>query len=94
MRKILFLFEVEEKSTLSYQVSFCFSTRQTGAGSLEIDVIGNLSASCNDECGCLKEEYEPVCGSDERTYYSPCYAGCTAVHRYSDAAEKVSNRHN
>ena len=92
MPLIFFLFEPEERSTTSYE-SFSCSTRQTGAGSLEIDIIGNLSASCNDDCGCLKEEYEPVCGSDDRTYYNPCYAGCTEVHRYSDAAEKVSNHH-
>ncbi|XP_006126244.2 solute carrier organic anion transporter family member 4A1 [Pelodiscus sinensis] len=36
----------------------------------------NLTAACNTECGCLRETYSPVCGSDGILYYSPCHAGC------------------
>ncbi|XP_006811357.1 solute carrier organic anion transporter family member 5A1-like [Saccoglossus kowalevskii] len=37
----------------------------------------HLSASCNSDCGCSTEHYQPVCGSDGRNYFSPCYAGCS-----------------
>ncbi|XP_074867521.1 solute carrier organic anion transporter family member 4A1 [Carettochelys insculpta] len=36
----------------------------------------NLTAACNTECGCLRETYSPVCGSDNIMYYSPCHGGC------------------
>ncbi|NXM74303.1 SO4A1 protein, partial [Serilophus lunatus] len=39
----------------------------------------NLTAACNAECGCLRETYSPVCGSDDIMYYSPCHAGCRKV---------------
>lgn len=35
----------------------------------------NVTASCNANCGCIKENYKPVC-SNGLTYLSPCYAGC------------------
>ena len=57
--------------------------------SMDSDPDGNLSSWCNNNCGCLKEDYEPVCGSDDRTYYSPCYAGCSVLQRYGDNSEKV-----
>uniref|UniRef100_A0A8B9S338 Solute carrier organic anion transporter family member n=1 Tax=Apteryx owenii TaxID=8824 RepID=A0A8B9S338_APTOW len=38
----------------------------------------NLSAACNAECGCPRDTYSPVCGSDGVMYYSPCHAGCKA----------------
>ncbi|XP_070534289.1 solute carrier organic anion transporter family member 3A1-like [Ptychodera flava] len=37
-----------------------------------------LSAACNKDCGCTERAYNPVCGSNGVTYYSPCYAGCTS----------------
>ncbi|XP_055998205.1 solute carrier organic anion transporter family member 4A1-like isoform X2 [Ostrea edulis] len=35
------------------------------------------TSSCNVNCGCTLEDYNPVCGIDGIMYYSPCYAGCT-----------------
>ncbi|XP_057316099.1 solute carrier organic anion transporter family member 4C1-like [Hydractinia symbiolongicarpus] len=35
----------------------------------------NMENSCNHNCGCLKDYYEPICYND-LTYFSPCFAGC------------------
>lgn len=37
----------------------------------------NVTATCNADCNCLMELYNPVCGADGLMYYSPCHAGCT-----------------
>uniref|UniRef100_H2Y4Q5 Solute carrier organic anion transporter family member n=1 Tax=Ciona savignyi TaxID=51511 RepID=H2Y4Q5_CIOSA len=36
-------------------------------------------ATCNTQCQCNVDLYDPVCGADGVTYYSPCVAGCTNV---------------
>ncbi|KAL1484173.1 hypothetical protein MTO96_011525 [Rhipicephalus appendiculatus] len=43
--------------------------------------FGDLRHSCNAYCNCSGVGYDPVCGSDNFTYYSPCVAGCgNAMH--------------
>lgn len=37
----------------------------------------NLSSECNRECECSINFIQPICGRDQITYFSPCYAGCT-----------------
>ncbi|XP_009891883.1 PREDICTED: solute carrier organic anion transporter family member 4A1 [Charadrius vociferus] len=49
----------------------------------------NLTAACNAECGCLRETYSPVCGSDDVMYYSPCHAGCKEVSENLRNGKKV-----
>jgi hypothetical protein len=43
-------------------------------------VIGDgrdvLLSSCNYDCMCNSTLFEPVCGVDDLTYFSPCRAGC------------------
>lgn len=36
----------------------------------------NYTYSCNVDCSCSELIYDPVCGSDNRQYYNPCFAGC------------------
>ncbi|KAK2166751.1 hypothetical protein NP493_1307g01016 [Ridgeia piscesae] len=35
-----------------------------------------MTESCNTICGCDNLSYDPVCGVDRHTYFSPCHAGC------------------
>jgi len=35
------------------------------------------TASCNAQCSCPLNTFDPVCGSDSLMYLSPCLAGCT-----------------
>lgn len=36
----------------------------------------SLEDSCNSGCGCSRSQFNPICGVDGLTYYSPCHAGC------------------
>ncbi|GAB1285297.1 Slco6d1 protein [Apodemus speciosus] len=44
-------------------------------------IIGNLKAPCNENCGCTSTVYTAICGRDEKQYFSPCFAGCSASKR-------------
>ncbi|XP_078577001.1 solute carrier organic anion transporter family member 2A1-like [Branchiostoma floridae x Branchiostoma japonicum] len=38
-----------------------------------------LPNMCNGHCGCQETTFEPVCGADWITYFSPCFASCTGT---------------
>ncbi|XP_077990203.1 solute carrier organic anion transporter family member 3A1-like isoform X2 [Glandiceps talaboti] len=38
----------------------------------------SVLAPCNEDCQCTERVYNPVCGANGVTYYSPCYAGCSS----------------
>ncbi|KAH8039261.1 hypothetical protein HPB51_005507 [Rhipicephalus microplus] len=52
--------------------------------------ISDLRHSCNAYCNCSSIGYDPVCGSDNFTYYSPCVAGCGNAMKFKKT--KVGNR--
>ncbi|KAH7954806.1 hypothetical protein HPB49_021928 [Dermacentor silvarum] len=47
----------------------------------------SLKESCNSRCGCTTTRFNPICGRDGYTYYSPCYAGC--LREYATASSRV-----
>jgi len=40
------------------------------------EVTFNLSSTCNSNCVCKGVSFNPVCGIDNITYFSPCHLGC------------------
>lgn len=36
----------------------------------------SLNSTCNSACGCTTKKFNPICGVNGVTYYSPCHAGC------------------
>ncbi|XP_042592064.1 solute carrier organic anion transporter family member 1C1-like [Cyprinus carpio] len=51
----------------------------TGMESL-YKVDSSLLASCNADCQCPETNWDPVCGENGLTYFSPCLAGCRTSH--------------
>ncbi|XP_066525634.1 solute carrier organic anion transporter family member 1C1-like [Hoplias malabaricus] len=49
--------------------------RSTHAGDMDISLL----SSCNTDCGCPLNQWDPVCGQNGVTYVSPCYAGCSST---------------
>ena len=49
----------------------------------------NKSSPCNSLCHCNSRKYEPVCGVDQISYFSPCHAGCTV--RVKDRKKRSKN---
>ena len=47
-----------------------------------------LQQPCNANCSCAFDNYAPVCGEDDVTYFNPCAAGC---HEVIDGELKVHN---
>lgn len=72
----------KKKYIYYYTFLFCSSIVSTSTSA--------LNASCFSSCNCNSTRYEPICGQDGYTYFSPCTAGCqnmiqdndTMVHTY------------
>lgn len=53
-----------------------FGLNHTSSRFFVFNVTTKFDQSCNAYCGCPIENYNPVCGKDKSTYFSPCFAGC------------------
>ncbi|XP_035276601.1 solute carrier organic anion transporter family member 2A1-like isoform X1 [Anguilla anguilla] len=51
--------------------------------------IDRSLSTCNSNCSCLKSAFNPVCGSDNMEYISPCHAGCTSFSMDPEKAKRV-----
>uniref|UniRef100_A0A3B5MUE0 Solute carrier organic anion transporter family member n=1 Tax=Xiphophorus couchianus TaxID=32473 RepID=A0A3B5MUE0_9TELE len=47
------------------------------------------SPQCSASCGCRPDAFNPICGSNNEEYRSPCHAGCLA--KEMDASNKPTN---
>uniref|UniRef100_UPI00358F6865 solute carrier organic anion transporter family member 4A1-like n=1 Tax=Myxine glutinosa TaxID=7769 RepID=UPI00358F6865 len=61
--------------TVSYQANSSFRQHDNSS------FVDPLVSSCNTNCSCTHSTYNPVCGTDQITYYSPCHAGCRSVYQ-------------
>ena len=49
----------------------------------------DLDSNCTTSCNCTSTIFEPVCGADDLTYFSPCRAGCDKYFRNGDESVSV-----
>ncbi|ESO01965.1 hypothetical protein HELRODRAFT_161175 [Helobdella robusta] len=48
------------------------------SGYSEMTKSVSLTQTCNMNCSCLSDSFDPVCGDDNMWYASPCHAGCSS----------------
>lgn len=46
------------------------------------NMVDRFIADCSSQCHCRMDDYDPICGTDNIMYYSPCFAGCQKVHHH------------
>lgn len=44
----------------------------------------SIDSQCNANCSCSVYLYDPICGSNNQMFYSPCHAGCRDVYHFDD----------
>ncbi|KAK8763951.1 hypothetical protein V5799_033440 [Amblyomma americanum] len=59
-----------------------FGMNHTSSRFYVSNVSNQFDQPCNSHCSCPIENYDPVCGKDMLTYYSPCFAGCKRDYIY------------
>ena len=55
-------------------INTCHNLQYVGLTSGKVPPLTEVA--CNSECGCDQYDLDPVCGSDNLMYLSPCLAGC------------------
>ncbi|KAK8763950.1 hypothetical protein V5799_033439 [Amblyomma americanum] len=58
-----------------------YDTSLTSVSSVNV----SLTEACNSRCGCTTTRFNPICGRDGYTYYSPCFAGCLREYATADS---------
>ncbi|XP_037952842.1 solute carrier organic anion transporter family member 74D-like [Teleopsis dalmanni] len=65
-----------------------------GCADIENSLIvnnGHNGTFCNNNCNCEYVAYTPVCGSNNKTYISPCHAGCRTIGNRGDSETVYEN---
>ncbi|KAL5284966.1 hypothetical protein ACFFRR_006968 [Megaselia abdita] len=63
---------------LSIFLVICYSMLGCDEAQKSFSQIGDFD--CNMNCGCEFAPYSPMCGADQKTYISPCHAGCSEAY--------------
>lgn len=58
---------------------------------LSTERVGNLTGQCNTNCGCMANQFDPVCSVNGITYFSPCHAGCQVINATDSLEHQVRN---
>lgn len=81
--KYCFIFQfIGTWAVLTFLIPGCKTTLLAGVShpynnnSKTLDEISKTSP-CNSLCHCFSSKYDPVCGVDQISYFSPCHAGCS-----------------
>ncbi|KAK3850220.1 hypothetical protein Pcinc_043064 [Petrolisthes cinctipes] len=75
--------------------TFVISCPNTPFAGVNVDFVNrststalpNLTSLCNGDCECNNLPYDPVCGSNNVMYFSPCHAGCGGMVRAPDGVK-------
>uniref|UniRef100_A0A336MET7 Solute carrier organic anion transporter family member n=1 Tax=Culicoides sonorensis TaxID=179676 RepID=A0A336MET7_CULSO len=70
---------------MSYALNGCPANNN-----LQVMENSNLSL-CNNDCNCDYIKYTPICGIDNKTYISPCHAGCKEINTLDNGMRVYTN---
>ncbi|NXW46817.1 SO2B1 protein, partial [Nyctiprogne leucopyga] len=62
----------------------CPTQKVAGVTYSESSEFGHHSLECNLQCNCPEKAFNPICGSNDVEYISPCSAGCRVVNINED----------